>query len=77
MTWAWEAALPETVPTCTPPVPRTKETTETSMPCITPLVVSVLLAQRRLAPVESRTTTMQSSETLACRPCSTRLCGVT
>ena len=77
VTCAWEAALPETVPTCTPWLPRTKETTETSMPCMTPLVVSVLLAQRRLALVESRTITMQSLETVACSPCSTRLCGVT
>ena len=48
----------------------------TAMPCMTPLVVSVLLAQRRLALVLSRTMTMQSSAVEQTSPCSTRDWGV-
>jgi len=48
-TWSSDAALPDTDPTLTPPDCRANATTVTSMPSITPLVVSVLLAQRRLA----------------------------
>ena len=49
-----------------------KAITVTSTACITPLVVNVLLAQRRLALVESSTITMQCSEVELSRACSTR-----
>ena len=52
-----------------------KAITVTSTACITPLVVSVLLAQRRLALVESSTITMQCSEVELSRACSTSRCG--
>ena len=55
-------ALAVTEPDAVPvPVPC-NATTVTEMPCITPLVVSVLLAHRRLALVESCTITTQWSD---------------
>jgi hypothetical protein len=50
--------------------------TEPTAPCITPLVVSVLLAQRRLALVPSRTIATQSSAIEAASACSTSDCGL-
>ena len=76
VTWAWVVALPLTEPLLTPPAPRTNPITVTSTECMTPLVVSVLLAQRRLARVPSRTMAMQSSLVEVASACSTRLCGV-
>jgi hypothetical protein len=80
VTWAWEVALPVTEPVATPPSGpgvRMKEITVTLIPCITPFVVSVLLAQRRLALVLSLTITMQSSAVDVATAWSTRDCGVT
>ena len=54
---------------------RTRSTV-TQRPCMTPLVVSVLLAQRRLALVSSRTIAMQSSAVEVASACSTSACGV-
>jgi hypothetical protein len=70
-------ALPLTEPVLVPPACSTYDTTLTWTPCMTPLVVRVLLAQRRLALVLSRTTTTQSSPIDAASACSTRDCGST
>jgi hypothetical protein len=75
-TSAWVVALPVTEPTDVPPACLTNDTIETCTPCITPLVVSVLLAQRRLALVESRTIATQSSLIDAATACSTSDCGL-
>ena len=75
-TWSREDALRVTDPDAVPSPAPAKETTVTEMPCITPLVVRVLLAQRRLALVESRTMTTHASAREAFRACSTRSCGV-
>jgi hypothetical protein len=75
-TCAGELALPVTEPVRIPSVALMNEMTVTLMPCITPLVVSVLLAQRRLALVLSETMTMQSSAVEATKACSTSACGV-
>ena len=64
-------ALPLTEPTETPPACLTNDTIDTCTPCITPLVVSVLLAHRRLALVASRTIATQSSAIDAASACST------
>ena len=77
VTCAWVLALPLTEPTEVPPAWWTKAITVTWMPCITPLVVSVLLAHRRLALVASRTMTTVSSATEVASACSTRDWGVT
>jgi hypothetical protein len=77
VTCSVETAAPETDPVLTPPSPATNEMTVTEIPVITPLVVSVLLAQRRLALVASRTIAMQSSALEVARACSTSSCGVT
>ena len=53
-----------------------KAMTVTVLPCITPLVVRVLLAQRRFALVLDRTITTQSSDREAARACSTSSWGV-
>ena len=50
-------------------------TTVTETSCMTPLVVSVLFAQRRLALVESCTITAQWSDVVVFSACSTRSCG--
>src|SRR4029079_5466203 len=71
-----ELALPVTEPVGIPSAALMNEMTVTLMPCITPLVVSVLLAQRRLALVLSETMTMQSSAVEVTRACSTSACGV-
>ncbi len=55
--------------------PPWKAITVTSIACITPFVVSVLFAQRRLALVVSLTIAMQCSEVEVARACSTRRCG--
>ena len=52
-----------------------KAITVTSSARITPLVVSVLLAHRRLALVVSWTIAMHCSEVEVSRACSTRRCG--
>src|SRR5262249_42173623 len=69
-------ALPETDPAETPPAFRTNETTVTSTPRIAPLVVRVLLAQRRLAVVWWWAITTQSSAVDAARAGSTGSCRV-
>ena len=61
-----------TEPVATASPERMNEITVTEMPCITPLVVRVLLAHRRLALVWSRTITMQSSAVDTESACSTR-----
>ena len=76
VTWAWVLALPLTEPTERPSGLSTKAITVTWMPCITPLVVSVLLAQRRLALVALRTITTVSSAVEVARACSTSDWGV-
>ena len=75
-TWAGEVALPLTDALLTPSAPRMNDTTVIDTECITPLVVRVLFAQRRLALVWSRTIAMQSSEVELTRACSTRDWGV-
>ena len=70
-TWSGEAAVPLTEAL---PAPW-KATTVTSTLCITPLVVRVLLAQRRLAPVVSWTIATHCSEREESRACSTSCCG--
>ncbi len=60
-TWSRSAALPVTEPTAVPPALSAKEMTVTPTLCITPLVVRVLLAQRRLALLETRAITMHWS----------------
>src|SRR6478735_532284 len=72
VTPAWSVAVPVTEPVSTPSALRTNEITVTSMPCMTPLVVRVLLAQRRLALVLSCTITMQSSAIEVASACSTK-----
>ena len=52
-----------------------KAITVTSISCITPLVVRVLLAQRRLALVVSLTIAMHCSEVEVSSACSTSRCG--
>ena len=69
------AAVPLTAAEATPSSRSTKDTTVTSLRRITPLVVRVLLAQRRLALVEASRTTRQSSAVEAARASSTRCCG--
>ena len=69
-------ALPETDPVATPPGTAAKLITVTDTSVITPLVVSVLLAQRRLALVTSRTIAMQSSAVEDASACSTSCWGV-
>ena len=69
-------ALPVTEPVAAPSPDRMNEITVTEMPCITPLVVSVLLAHRRLALVWSRAITMQSSAVDTDSACSTSDWGV-
>ncbi len=76
VTWAWVVALPLTEPVATPSPVRTKLITVTARLCITPLVVKVLLAQRRLALVVSRTIVTQSSATEVASACSTSDWGV-
>jgi hypothetical protein len=49
------AALPVTDPAAVPPSVSTNEITDTVTACMTPLVVSVLLAQRRFALLRTRT----------------------
>src|SRR4051794_12729809 len=75
-TWSVDAALAETEPAAVPaPVPC-RATTVTRIPCITPLVVKVLLAQRRFALVESCTIATQWSDLEVRSACSTSSCGV-
>ena len=69
-------ALPETEPVATPSAVATNEMTVTSTETITPLVVRVLLAQRRLALLLSATMAMQSSAVEVASACSTSCCGV-
>ena len=64
-------ALPETEPVAVPPATEAKLITVTETSVMTPLVVSVLLAQRRLALVTSRTMAMQSSAVEVASACST------
>jgi hypothetical protein len=66
-----EAALAETAPEATPSAPSRNETTVTVTSCITPLVVSVLLAHRRFALVELLTIARQRSAVEVFRACST------
>ncbi len=75
-TCAVVVALALTEPLAVPEPAPTNDTTVTDTPCMTPLVVSVLFAQRRLALLESRTRTMQESAVDAFSACSTRSCGV-
>ena len=70
------AALPETEPVAMPPATEAKLITVTDTSVITPFVVSVLLAQRRLALVTSRTIAMQSSAVEVASACSTSCCAV-
>ena len=70
-------ADPETEPVAIPSPLPTKETTTTSLETITPLVVRVLLAQRRLALLAARTITTQSSAVEVASACSTSCWGVT
>jgi hypothetical protein len=63
-------------PVETPSALRMNEITVTEIACITPLVVRVLLAQRRLALVASRTIAMQSSAVEVSTAWSTRDWGV-
>ena len=78
---AWSVALPVTEPVATPPslppwaATLTNEMTVTDTPCMTPFVVRVLLAQRRLALVWSRTIAMQSSAVDVATAWSTIDCG--
>ena len=76
VTWSAVVALPDTEPVAIPPGTEAKLTTVTLIPVITPLVVSVLLAHRRLALVASQTIAMQSSAVDTARACSTRCCAV-
>jgi hypothetical protein len=71
VTWSVVAALPDTDPVAMPPGTEAKLTTVTETSVITPLVVRVLLAQRRLALVTSRTIAMQSSALDVASACST------
>jgi hypothetical protein len=75
-TWSREAALADTDPVAVPDPVAWKATTVTVTECITPLVVSVLLAQRRFALVESCTITTHWSDVEVTNACSTRSCGV-
>ena len=59
-----------------PPSTDAKLTTVTETSVITPLVVRVLLAHRRLALVASRTIAMQSSAVEVASACSTSCWGV-
>jgi len=61
VTWSTEAAVPVTDADAVPPSAATKETTVTVIPCMTPLVVRVLFAQRRFALLLTRAITRQSS----------------
>ena len=70
-TCPWVVALPVTEPVAVPSPDRMNEITVTEMPCITPFVVSVLLAHRRLALVWSWAITMQSSAVDTDSACST------
>ena len=69
--------LRDTTPVAVPSLPPTVAMTVSLRPRITPLVVRVFAAQRRLASLDSSATTMQPSAEESSRARSTTSCAIT